>query len=669
MCGIAGSLCGSDSPRVDLRAAVRRMTDSMYRRGPDGSGVWLDESAGVGLGHRRLAVLDLSAAGDQPMVSACGRYVIVFNGEIYNHAAIRQELDAGGCSPRWRGHSDTETLLAGVAAWGLAVTLRKAAGMFALAVWDREARTLLLARDRIGEKPLYFGWAAGTFLFGSELKALRAHPSFDCRIDRNALAAYFQYTAVPAPCTIYEGIRKVEPGTIVTIPAGARMHDTCRIESYWSLRSEVQRGASLQFADEAEALRALEDSLRTSIALQSVADVPLGAFLSGGIDSSTIVALMQSQASRPIQTFTIGFDEEGFDESPYARAVARHLGTDHHELRVRPADAKDVIPLLPTLYDEPFADSSQIPTHLVCRAARKNVTVALSGDGGDELFGGYNRYIHGRKLWKQLGMMPFALRKAIGLGAGCLSHQAWDRIGSILRLHGGASRFGSKVHRVAGHLKSIRGPLDLHRVMLTEWPVDANIVIGGRVPPTRLDLMEPSDDPQELENQMMLWDALFYLPDDILTKVDRAAMGVSLETRAPFLDHRVVEVAWRMPLHMKIRDGQSKWALRQILYRHVPQELIDRPKAGFMIPVGEWLRDALRDWAESLLDEGRLRADGYLNVDLVRATWQQHCNGTHNWTARLWAVLMFQSWLQSTSGTSPVRAFQERQLPLEVGWA
>ena len=625
---------------------VTRMALHIQNRGPDDAGAWADTQAGIALGHRRLSIIDLSPMGHQPMHSASGRYVLAFNGEIYNQLALRSELEASGSAPAWRGHSDTETLLAGFAAWGVAATLRRAVGMFAIALWDRAERHLTLARDRLGEKPLFYGWVRGAFVFGSELKALRAYPGFINPINRDALALYLQHCAVPAPYSIYQDIFKLEPGCMLSLDAAGVDGKTVKTEAYWRITDAVRQGLATPIESEAEALAALEAALREAVALQAVADVPLGAFLSGGVDSSAIVALMQAQSSRPVQTFTVGFDEAGFDESPHALAVAKHLGTDHHALRVTAADARAVIPLLPSMYDEPFADSSQIPTHLVSKAARQHVTVALSGDAGDELFGGYNRYFWGQRVWNRLGWMPPLVRQGLGAAIQRVPMAAWDAIGGALPGANGIARLGDKAHKLAHRLKTVQSVDDLYRSLVTEWPQDVHLVRGAIRLPTKLDDADLAVGVPEAEHRMMLWDTVTYLPDDILTKVDRAAMSVSLETRVPFLDHRVVELAWRLPLHMKIRNGQGKWALRQVLYKYVPRELIERPKAGFGIPVGQWLRGPLRGWAEELLDEARLKREGYFNPAPIRQVWQEHLSGRREWTSRLWTVLMFQAWLE-----------------------
>ena len=631
------------------------MALAIKHRGPDDSGAWADAQAGVALGHRRLAILDLSAAGHQPMQSEGGRYVMAFNGEIYNHLALRAELEGTA----WRGHSDTETLLAGFEAWGVEATLKKTVGMFAIALWDTRERTLHLARDRFGEKPLYYGWVNGAFVFGSELDALRAYPGFANPVSREALAQYMRFMYVPAPLSIYEGIYKLEPGCLLTMHGLPRFacNDGLISTRWWALADAVVAGAQSQITDEAEALQALEQSLAEAVQLQSLADVPLGAFLSGGVDSSTTVALMQQQATRPVKTFTVGFEEAGFDESPHAKAVAQHLGTDHSELFVTSAEAQAVIPQLPTMYDEPFADSSQIPTHLVSKAARQHVTVALSGDAGDELFGGYNRYFWGPRIWSRLAWLPYPVRQGLGKAITRVPVGAWDALGvpinALLPGTQGIVRVGDKAHKLASRLRGVRNMDDLFMSLVTEWQDPGSVVVGSswrvETPPTGQP--NPRNIPANLSDaeRMMYRDSMGYLPDDILCKVDRAAMSVSLETRVPFLDHRVAELAWRLPLHMKIRGNEGKWALRQVLYRHVPRELIERPKAGFGIPVGQWLRGPLREWAEPLLAENRLASEGYFYPVPIRAKWAEHLSGQRDHTASLWAVLMFQAWLESVS--------------------
>ncbi|HLA90396.1 MAG TPA: asparagine synthase (glutamine-hydrolyzing) [Gemmatimonadaceae bacterium] len=652
MCGIVGVL-GTD--RVS-RDAVGAMLEVLRHRGPDDGDVWQDEEVGISLGHRRLSILDLSAAGHQPMISHCQRYVISLNGEIYNHLELRQALERAHGPLRWNGHSDTETFLACVSAWGVRQTLESSVGMFAVALWDRGDRRLHLARDRFGEKPLYYGWVGGGFVFASELGALRKHPRFANPVDRDVVALYLQFGYVPAPYSIYRDVYKVEAGCILSIsladdrspPAEAPFAPSrsggFAVERYWSLADIVARGLDDPIGDERQAVEQLEATLSTAVRLQSVADVPLGAFLSGGIDSSTVVALMQAQARRPVRTFTIGFAEDGFNEAVHAKAVARHLGTEHTELYVTPELSRSVIPRLPDLYSEPFADASQIPTFLVAEMTRQHVTVALSGDAGDELFGGYNRYSWGRRIWSRLSWLPPGARGALGAVILRIPAPSWDALGTHLPRVRRIARLGDKAHKLARRLMSVNSTDDLYRSLVTEWEPDSGVVRNSRPLRTLLDDPTVVQGVREAEHRMMLRDAMTYLPDDILQKVDRAAMGVSLETRVPFLDHRVAELAWRIPLHLKIRDGQGKWVLRQVLHRHVPRELVERPKAGFGVPVGEWLRAPLRDWAEDLLSESRLAHCGLLEPAPVREKLRQHLAGTHDWTPRLWSALMLQAW-------------------------
>ena len=682
MCGLTGFITQDRRPSDLLEMVARSMSDALLRRGPDDAGVWADSDSGIALGHRRLSIIDLSPAGHQPMVSTCGRYVIAFNGEIYNHLKLREELMTLGL-PRvalkggvvvdgWQGHSDTETLLKGISVWGLESTLQRCVGMFAIALWDRQNKTLSLARDRLGEKPLYFGWVGkrdqSAFAFASELKALRAYPGFNNLIDRQSLAQYLRFMYVPAPRSIFQGIYKLEPGCILTIaelpPLQApdqplrpgQQHGSLSIHRWWALADVVAQDLDNDLS-EAALLGQLEHTLSQAVQSQSLADVPLGAFLSGGVDSSTIVALMQKYAreqdAAPIKTFTIGFDESGFDESPQARAVAQHLGTYHHEIRVTAQMAQDVIPTLPWMYDEPFADSSQIPTHLVCKAARQHVTVALSGDAGDELFGGYNRYIWGPRIWNLLSLMPAPFRHKLGDVLHAVPIPIWNVLGApLMHTQFGVVRLGDKLNKLANRLQQVNNLNDLYRSLISEWSDPADLV---RVAPGEL-VIEPFsllNDPMPSHGldtdplPMMYQDAMTYLPDDILCKLDRAAMACSLETRAPFLDHRVVNLAWRLPVHMKVRGNTGKWALRQVLYKHVPKELIERPKAGFSIPIGQWLCGPLREWAEALLSETRLETEGYLQPGPVRRVWQEHLQGQRDHTAKLWAVLMFQAWLEA----------------------
>lgn len=580
------------------------------------------------------------------MVSAGERFVIAFNGEIYNHLDLRREL--GSAAPTFRGHSDTETLLAGFEAWGVEETVRSAIGMFAFAVWDRRTCTLTLSRDRMGEKPLYYGWFGDTLLFGSELKALKAHPAFVGRVDRVALAAFMRYSEIPAPLSIWEGVRKLLPASILTIPtATADEARAAQPRLYWSLVDVARRGLADPFAgSDVEAVAALEACLGDAVASQQMSDVPIGAFLSGGVDSSVIVALMQARAARPIHTFTIGFEEAAFSEAPHARAVAAHLGTDHTELVVTSAAAQAVIPCLPTMYDEPFADPSQVPTFLVSQLARTKVTVSLSGDAGDELFGGYNRYSWARKLERVPAPMRRAAARALLVLGPDQWDRAYDRLQPALPRRAHLRMPGYKAHKLAGALRVGPGAA-LYDQLVSIWADPASIVIGGEA--ATASGWSAVADLDGIEHQMMAMDACSYLPDDILCKVDRAAMAVSLETRVPFLDRRVIELAWRLPLHLKIRGGTSKWIVREVLYKHVPRALIERPKMGFAIPVGAWLRGPLRDWAEALLDEGRLLREGYLRPGPIRLRWEEHLSGRRDWGYQLWNVLMFQAWLAEYS--------------------
>lgn len=647
MCGLAGLLFSTGAADAALDAC-RAMTNAIQRRGPDDQGHWQDIMQGVVLGHRRLAIVDLTEAGAQPMTSTSGRYVIAYNGEIYNHLDLRSQIAAMGCAPAWRGHSDTETLLVAIETWGMEAALERCIGMFAIALWDREQRILTLARDRIGEKPLYYGWQGdgdrAVFLFGSELKALRAHPAFRAPIDRDALALYLRHNYIPAPHSIHQGIRKLPPGTLLTVSLERREP---AITTYWSAIDAVlsgARGDRLSISP-AEAVDELETLLKSAVAQQMVADVPLGAFLSGGVDSSAIVALMQTQSSRPVKTFTIGFHEAGYNEAEHAKAVAKHLGTEHTELYVTAEEAMAVIPQLPTLYDEPFADSSQIPTYLVSQLARRHVTVSLSGDAGDELFGGYSRYTATASLWRKLSQLPVPLRHAAARSITSISPDTWSRMAGWLPSARFQHRFGDRMHKGAGVLGS-RTIDDLYHGLVSHWGDPASVVIGGREPPTLLTGRRPDLAGLDPIERMMALDLVTYLPDDILAKVDRAAMAVSLESRVPMLDHRVVEFAWRLPMACKLRDGVGKWALRKVLYRHVPQSLIDRPKMGFGVPIDVWLRGPLRGWAEALLDESRLRREGFFDPTLIRRKWAEHLGGSRNWAYHLWDVLMFQSWLE-----------------------
>lgn len=650
MCGIAGFIGGDWSSGDSVRTILSRMTHELRHRGPDSCDTWFDPDAQVAVTNDRLAILDLSPAGNQPMQSHSGRLVFSYNGEVYNHMDLRAELAAGGFACDWNGRSDTETFLAAIEAWGVAGALKRVTGMFAFALWDRSERTLTLARDRIGEKPLYYGRQQGPgspFLFGSELKPLAQHPQFRPDIDREALTLFLRYNYIPAPFSIYRGIRKLLPGTFLTVRPGAAEPE---VEQYWSAAEVAEAGASAPVKlSDSEAMDELERLLDEAVGRQMIADVPLGAFLSGGVDSSTIVAVMQKLSSRPVKTFTIGFHEKDFNEAEQAKAVARHLGTDHTQLYVAAEEARAVIPSLPDIYDEPFADSSQIPTHLVSALARQQVKVSLSGDGGDELFGGYNRYLYTSRLWDRISAVPKPLRRLAARALTAVPASSWTKLGNSAGAIAGfaqVNQLGQKVHKGAPLLDS-DSVADVYGGSISLWQDPGSVVIGASEPPTFATGASPALAGLGSIERMMALDMLGYLPGDILTKVDRAAMAVSLETRVPFLDHHLVEFACRLPLHLKIRKGETKWILRQLLYRHVPRHLIERPKMGFGIPVGEWLRGPLRDWAEALLDERRLRQEGYFHPEPIRRLWQAHLSRRRDAESRLWGVLMFQSWLDS----------------------
>lgn len=652
MCGVVGFL-NQNSNRGDPAKILESMCQTLHHRGPNDQGQWFDQDAGIHLGHTRLSIIDLSPMGHQPMVSHSGRYVISYNGEIYNFAALKEELDQhpeGSRPPsEWKGHSDTEVILNCIEQWGLEKALERFVGMFAFALWDRQDRTLHLVRDRIGIKPLYYGWQNDTFIFGSELKPFKQHPSFIGEIDREALQLYMLYAFIPPPHSIYQNIFKLPPGHFISIKATSSKQAPVPVP-YWSAEQTALQGLSNPFSgSDQEAIEELDQLLRDSIRLRMIADVPLGAFLSGGIDSSTVAAIMQAESTSPVKTFSIGFEEKDYNEAEYAKAVAQHLKTDHTELYVTPGQARDVIPKMPTLYDEPFSDSSQIPTFLVSELTQRYVKVSLSGDGGDEVFGGYNRYLMSPNLWRRMKLFPEAFRKAGSLICTTLSPSQWDALfrtlGPVLPAALKHSNIGDKIHKLAEVLPA-QSRRELFFLMITHWNKNEKLVRDRAIP---TDLNPGFPVASELENysqDMMLLDLLGYLPGDILTKVDRASMGVSLEARIPLVDHRVVAFAWRLPLHMKIRNGKSKWLLRQVLGRYIPDSLIERPKMGFSIPLHQWLRGPLRDWAEDLLDPGRMRDEGYLNPEPVQKKWQEHLSGKYSWPHHLWAVLMFQSWLR-----------------------
>lgn len=647
MCGIAGILGGAGS-RDERTEGARRMGGAIAHRGPDDHGVWHDDTSPVALAHQRLSIIDLSPAGHQPMSSRSGRLVVAYNGEIYNFAELRAALDAEGARS-WRGGSDTEVLIEAIERWGLDEALHRCVGMFAVAVWDRETRRLSLARDRLGIKPLYWGVAAGAFVFGSEPAAVAAAPGFDAAVDRNAVALLLRYNAIPAPHSIYRDAHKLPPGCAAEISLDAPHRPTVR--TWWDAAAFVSAAAADPFAGSpSEAVDALDDVLGRAVRDRMVADVPIGAFLSGGIDSSTVTALMQRASGRPIRTFSIGFEDAGYDEGDDAARVAAHLGTDHTALVVTPAEVRDVIPRLPTMFSEPFSDSSQMPTFLVSQLARRDVTVALSGDGGDELFAGYNRHVWGPKVWRSLRRVPTVVRRPAAGALGRVSTAQWQRLVDISGAVVPWDRWVRVPVQRIEKLVSVLGaesPQALYRTLVSHWSDPAAVVIGATEP----HLERPGPAPAGFAEAMMFGDLVTYLPDDILTKVDRASMAVGLEARVPILDHRVLELAWRMPLSLKLRDGVGKWVLRELLSRHVPRALFERPKMGFGIPVGGWLTGPLRPWAESLLDERALRDRGLLDPAPIRARWQEHVCGVRDHQYALWDVLMLLAWLEHHDGS------------------
>ncbi len=639
MCGIGGHIdLKRQSTKETLELLAQDMAKAMLHRGPDAQGVWTDAENGIVLAHARLSIIDLSDAGLQPMTSASGRYVLVYNGEIYNAPEILAEL--GPKAPQMKGRSDTEVILEACAYWGVEATVKKLIGMFAFALWDRQEKTMTLVRDRFGIKPLYYAQQGDLFLFGSELKALTAHKGWKQEIDRNALASYMRFSYVPAPQSIYHGVSKLAPGHILTVqPDG-----TTESNPFWSLQEVAAHGLAIpsDLSDQ-EAEQQLDDLIRDAVKRRMVADVPLGAFLSGGIDSSTVVAVMQAQSPAKVHTYSIGLEMDGYNEAEQAKAIATHLGTDHTELYVSPKDAQEVIPSLATYYDEPFADSSQIPTFLVSKLARNSVTVALSGDGGDELFCGYNRYLWGDKIWNQVGGLSNFLKTISGGAISALSPQTWDNLSKLIPANSRPRQMGIKMHKVANVL-SAQDDMALYRRLISFWDQPENLVPGAQEQQNCLWDENIKDHIPPFIERMQVLDGLTYMPDDILTKVDRASMAVSLEARVPLLDHRIAEFAFHLPRHQRVRDGQGKWLLRNVLARYVPRALFQRPKMGFGIPIGEWLKGSLREWADDLLSTEKLEADGMLNAQPIQQVWQQHLSGQINAETQLWTVLMFQSW-------------------------
>lgn len=639
MCGIAGFLdCTPNRTAEELAAVVGSMSDAISHRGPDDDGLWVDARAGVALGHRRLSIVDLSEEGHQPMISRSGRFVVVFNGEIYNYPELRKELDLRGASPQWRGHSDTEVLLAACEAWGVEGAVQRSNGMFAIAIWDAAERQLILIRDRMGEKPLYYGWHGEVLLFGSELRAIEAYTGFSRTLNRRAASAFLRFGYVPTPLSIYEGIRKLEPGRIARIPSSRARRET--IKSYW----EVPTCGTVGRVDPRAAVNQLHDLLASAVKSRMHADVPLGAFLSGGIDSSTVAALMQASGSSKVRTYSIGFEDRRHNEAVHAAAVAKFLGTDHEELYVTAADALQVVPQLPSLYDEPFADSSQIPTYLLSKLTRRHVTVALSGDAGDELFGGYVRYLQARKLLKLYRTVPHPARHLLARALRGVAGPLWDRACAFGPRSLAVGLSADRLAKLADVVQ-LGGYRQMYARLVSQWQDPLAIAPSLPTPPTALDDEVLAEKIGEPLPWMMYLDQVMYLPDDILVKVDRASMAVALEARVPFLDHKVVEFAAGLPLSVKIKRGQGKWILRQVLYRYVKRDMVERPKQGFGIPLASWLRGPLRDWAEELLAPSALAASGLLEPAPIRAVWAAHQTGRANHQYPLWVVLMLQSWL------------------------
>lgn len=640
MCGIVGYWSQRTAASKPL---VEQMASIIAHRGPDGSGSWIDPRNEVAFGHRRLAIIDLSAAGHQPMVSPCGRYVLTYNGEIYNHLDLRDELEKVGAAFDWKGHSDTETLLAALGHWGVQGALVRLNGMFAFAFWDNQTREMVLARDRMGEKPLYYGHSRSTFFFGSELKAFEAHPDWAPEIDRGSIASFLRFSYVPGPGSIFHDVFKLPPAHYVVVSNGGRT--VAAPQCYWDIDAAAVRGIGDGGGSESEMIQQLDTLLRDSVQIRMASDVPLGAFLSGGFDSSIVVAMMQAQSMQKVKTFTIGFHEKDYDEAGHARAVADHLGTDHTELYVSPQDALDVIPRLSSIWDEPFADSSQIPTLLLSELTRKHVTVSLSGDGGDEAFCGYNRYAMGHQMWSKLQMLPYPARRLLSASMKRFPAGLATRIGNALPGKLRQQNLGDRLPKF-GEVVETRDDRDYYRRLVSHWKNPDQLVLGGFE--TEITTWNESwNSVDGILDKMMLTDMKTYLPDDILAKVDRATMAVSLEGRVPLLDHRVIEFAWRTPISMKQRGGQGKWLLRQVLDRYVPRSIMERPKMGFGVPIDTWLAGPLRDWAEALLDERRLRDEGIFDQTLIRQAWDEHLQGQRRWHYLLWDVLMFQAWNES----------------------
>lgn len=658
MCGFAGYLTNSISEDIEMNNILDGMSAELIHRGPDDQGSWVNINDGIAMGFCRLAILDLSSAGHQPMTSKSGRFVITYNGEIYNHNHLREKINNESIKKDdWLGTSDTETLLAAFELWGISKTLKNCIGMFSIALWDIEEKTLTLARDRFGEKPLYYGMVNHSLVYGSELKPFKKFPHFKNKISRRSLREFLKFNYVPTPLSIYQDIFKIEAGSFAQFKLQDKKIKQISYEKYWSLEEVILSCKENSYSKESNAIKDLEEQLIQSIKLQMQSDVPLGAFLSGGVDSSLIVSIMQKISDKPIKTFTVGFEDSEFDESKFAKKIANHLGTDHKELFVTSDEVRSIIPKIPKIYDEPFADFSQIPTHIVCKAAREHVTVALSGDAGDEIFAGYNRYFWGPSLWKKLQIIPFRFRKVLGKIILILPKQAWFFLEKIINFfvpaNRGINRLNEKIYKLGTRLSWIQSIDDLYFSLISEWQDAPGIVIAENnqkelLPDNFMMLNNVNDinleDPTE---RMMYQDSNGYLQDDILCKVDRAAMATSLETRVPFLDPEIVKLSWRFPLEMKVQGTLGKKILRKVLYKYVPKNLIERPKIGFGLPIGDWLRGPLKDWASDLLSPKRIQQEGYLNQDYINQAWNQHLTGKRDNTYKLWSVLMFQAWLEA----------------------
>lgn len=663
MCGIAGFFEPGGFDAAISHPELAAMSAAIAHRGPDDSGFWTDASAGIALAHQRLAVIDLSGAGAQPMNSSSGRWTITYNGEIYNFQELRHQLEERGANAIWNGHSDTEVLLAAIEYWGVEKTLPRLDGMFAFAAWDRKEQTLWLVRDRFGEKPLYYGWSDDVFFFASELKAVTAHSRFRPEIDDDALSAYVRYGFVPHPLSIYRGLSKLPPGTLLELSRRNRAGNTPAPQLYWDIDRVIGEARSSRFDGDLDAAAdELDRILGRAVEERMVSDVALGGLLSGGLDSSLIVALMQARSSAPVRTYTIGSPEPGYNEAEIASQIARHLGTDHTEFYVEPADALSVIPELGRMYDEPFADSSQIPTHMVARLVRQTGTVALSGDCGDELFGGYNRYIYGPAIGDRIARLPEAIRKSASalmtFVPPAMINRITGRLGKAIpaELNGGAA--GEKIHKLAASLAA-PGQAEFWELLLSSWPDPRSVLAEGHAVRNLTDIHRPPAELHDLAEKMMYRDTRCYMSDDVLAKVDRASMAASLEVRVPFLDPAVFAFAWSLPSNLKIGNGAGKLVLRRLLSRYLPAQLLDRPKQGFAVPIGRWLRKELRDWAEAYLSVDRLTAGGHFNVEVVRKCWQDHLSGRRNFDTQIWTILMFQAWLDEFAAQAkPLRQQQ-----------